>query len=108
MTNTATNPDKSPKETFDELRTLVTDYAKQETTGPLKSLGQWVGYGLAGGVMVSTGIVFVALAALRFFQTEVSWWNEREHTFALSYVMAIVVLAVGLGLAVRAMMKSDD
>ena len=39
--------DDSDKNTIDELKSLVTDYAKQQTLDPLKRLGDWVKFGFA-------------------------------------------------------------
>ena len=37
---------------------------------PLKRLLAWLGFGLLGGVFVSTGLVLLALGGLRALQTE--------------------------------------
>ena len=49
---------------------FVKTYAKQETVGPLKGAGRWIGFGLAGAFLMGLGLLFVTLGALRFFQTE--------------------------------------
>lgn len=52
-----------------ELKTLVIGYAKQETVEPLKVISKRIGWGLAGGVLVSLGLFFCVLATLRGLQT---------------------------------------
>ena len=49
---------------------LVIDYAKQETLGPLKSLGRFLVFGLVGSVALTAGAVLLLLAVLRALQTE--------------------------------------
>jgi hypothetical protein len=51
-----------------ELRTLVVGYAKQETVDPLKTLGRYLGFGLAGSIMIGTGLSLLLLALLRGLQ----------------------------------------
>lgn len=101
------NPDKSPKETFDELKELVVGYAKQETTGPLKQLGSWVAFGVAGAVLVAIGVVFLALGVLRLLQEEVSAFDGNQMS-TLPYLAALLVLAIAIGLAAVAAIKSFD
>src|SRR6202167_160296 len=49
---------------------LVIDYAKQETLGPLKSLGRFLAFGLAGSLAITAGAVLLLLPARRPFQTK--------------------------------------
>ncbi len=59
-----------PGEALAELRNVVAAYFRQEALDPLKRLGVWLGFGLAGGVFLCTGLVLLALAGLRALQTE--------------------------------------
>ena len=59
-----------PGEVLGELRDVLVAYFRQEAVEPLKRLAAWLGFGLAGGVFMSTGLVLLALAALRALQTE--------------------------------------
>lgn len=59
----------SPKETVDELKELVVAYARQETVEPLKQLGAWAGFGLAGAICMAIGGLLVCLGLLRVLQT---------------------------------------
>ena len=49
---------------------LVVEYAKQETLEPLKGLGRYVAWGIAGALLLGTGVVFLAIGALRALQDE--------------------------------------
>jgi hypothetical protein len=63
-------PDKSPQQTIQELRDLVVAYFKQETLEPLKGIGRYIGFGIAGALLLGTGVVFLAIGGLRALQTE--------------------------------------
>jgi hypothetical protein len=58
----------NPQETIRELKALVIAYAKQETLDPLKGLWRYVAYGVAGTLLIGTGVMFLALGALRALQ----------------------------------------
>lgn len=62
--------DKSVAVLGNEFLGLVIAYAKQETVDPLKSLGRFVAWGVAGAVLIATGGVLLALAAVRAAQAE--------------------------------------
>jgi len=51
-----------------ELRELVVTYAKQETIDPLRDLGRWVAFGVAGSLLMGIGVIFLTLAGLRAIQ----------------------------------------
>ncbi len=59
-----------PATALTELRDVVLAYFRQEAVDPLKRLVAWLGFGILGGVFVCTGLVLLALAALRALQTE--------------------------------------
>lgn len=88
-------------ETIRSLWQLLVDYARQETLGPLKGLGRTIGFGVGGAVLVSIGVVLLALAGLRVLQSE----TGTALTGNLSWIPYLIVVA-GLGavaaLAVRA------
>ncbi len=58
----------NPQQTIRELKELVIAYAKQETVDPLKGLGRYVAFGVAGALLLGTGIMFLAIGALRALQ----------------------------------------
>lgn len=77
---------------------LVVDYAKQETLGPLKGLGRFVAFGMAGSIALATGSVLLLLAGLRALQTEtgstfrgnLSW---LPYTITAASAVVVMVLA---------------
>lgn len=91
--------DKSLPGEAQELFQLVVGYAKQETLDPVKSLGRFVGYGMAGALLGSLGAVLLLLGALRLLQTETGEAFDGNLTF----VPYLVVLAVSGAIAAGAM-----
>ncbi len=61
---------KSIPETLAELRDLLVAYAKQETIDPLRNLGRYLGFGLGGMLLITSGVLFIALSLLRLLQDE--------------------------------------
>ncbi len=51
-----------------ELKSLIIGYAKQETIDPLKTLGRYLGFGLAGSISIGLGLSLLLLALLRGLQ----------------------------------------
>jgi FtsH-binding integral membrane protein len=80
---------------------LVKAYAQQETIGPLKGAGRWLGMGLAGAVTLALGLGLLLLGLLRLLQTE---WT-RSATGALSWVASALVLIVCVGLIALAISR---
>ena len=85
----------NPQQTVRELKDLVVAYAKQETTDPLKGLGRYVGYGLAGALLMGTGIGFLAVGLLRALEGNRGWlfhgnWSWVPYTID---VIGLVVIA---------------
>ena len=62
-----------------ELKDLVVGYAKQETVDPLRTLGRYMGFGVAGSVCIGGGVVLLLLALLRGLQ-EVTVFNDPSLT----------------------------
>lgn len=92
---------KGPAVQVAELKDLVVAYAKQETVDPLRNLGWYLFYGLAGAVSIATGIIFGLLALLRALQELPALNRPRlvngvvvaEHR--LSFAPYLIVVAVG-------------
>ena len=86
-------------ETFDDLLGLFRRYVRQETVEPLRSLGRYLLFGIAGSLMVSIGCVLVAIGVLRGFQVWAvldGWWSW------VPYLVAALLLGiVGVGVAGR-------
>lgn len=81
-----------------ELAALVVAYAKQETVEPIKALGRFVAFGLAGGILLATGWVLVSVAALRAAQVETGS-HLTGHWSWVPYVAGVLVAATGAALA---------
>ena len=80
---------------------LVKAYAMQETVGPIKGAGRWLGMGLAGAFTLALGLGLVLLGLLRLLQTE---WT-RSARGALSWVAYAIVLIVCLALIALAISR---
>jgi hypothetical protein len=76
----------SPGEVID----VVVAYAKQETLGPLRGAGRWLGAGVAGSLLLGLGSLLILLGLLRLLQTE---W-DRSATGSLSWLSYLIVLVV--------------
>jgi membrane protein implicated in regulation of membrane protease activity len=86
---------ENPQQTVRELRELVIAYAKQEASDPLTGLKRYAGFGLAGAVLIGTGVFFLAIGALRAMQQ----YGHRLTHGNFSWVPYIVVVIVMAGLA---------
>ena len=93
---------RTTQATAKELQELVVDYAKQETVDPIKNLGQYLGAGVGGSVLIGTGISFGLLAVLRLLQWIGTDENEAGQitggTFNddLSYIPYFIVVLLAL------------
>ncbi|WP_426572935.1 hypothetical protein [Aquihabitans sp. McL0605] len=85
------------KEVVTDLWILCRDYAKQETIDPVKMLGRFLGWGLAGSLALCLGIGFGALAIIRGLQTE----TGAHLTSSLNWVPYLVgLIFTGLAAAI--------
>ena len=73
-----------------ELKDLVVAYAKQETVDPVRNLGRFVAFGVAGSLLVGIGLVVLVVAALRVLQTETGS-HLRQNLSWVPYAIMIVV-----------------
>ena len=87
----------NPQQDVRELKDLVIAYAKQETVEPLKGLGRYVGYGLAGALLMGTGVCFLAIGLLRALQGNRGWLfhgNWSWMPYAIDVILLIVIAAL--------------
>lgn len=96
--------DKGVGEVIGDLWELVREYARQETIDPLKSIGRFLGYGVAGAAALSLGLLFVSLAVLRLLQTETEAHLRGSWNW-VPYLVTVVIDALVVLLAVRAIKK---
>jgi hypothetical protein len=89
---------KSVPQVISELWVLTKEYARQETVEPLKGVGRYVAYGLAGAIVGGFGVVLLLLSLLRgiqdhggdFFDGNMSW---------LPYVIVLAVAGILVAIA---------
>ena len=93
--------DKSLPAEAQDLFQLVVGYAKQETLDPIKNLGRFVGYGMAGALLGSLGVVFLLLGGLRLLQTETGSAFDGKLTW-IPYVLVLIVSGAIAGGALKA------
>lgn len=90
---------KSIPEIVQELWELLRDYAKQEMVDPVKDLGRYLKWGLTGVVLLTLGIFFLALGALRALQTQTGDLFDDGMLSSVPYLIVVVALAVVMGVA---------
>ena len=93
-------PDGLPGMATDLWR-LVLGYVKQETLDPIKGLGRFLGFGLAGALVGSLGLVLLLLGVLRLLQTETGSTFDGRLTW-IPYVLVVVASAAVAGGALKA------
>ena len=81
-----------------ELWDLVVAYAKQETLDPLRSLGRFIGFGVAGALLMVVGLVLISAGGLRALQVETNDHLTGNWSWAPYGILAVFCLAVA-GLA---------
>jgi hypothetical protein len=88
-------------ETFNELKAMLTDYARQETRDPLTLLGKWVAFGVAGALLVAIGLGYLAFGLLRWLQSIDGLSGDTRNFWP--YLITFGGLLVCIGLAGWAM-----
>jgi ABC-type Mn2+/Zn2+ transport system permease subunit len=99
--------EKSIPQVLGELKEMTVAYAKQETVDPLKGLGRYVLFGVAGSLLLALGIILLTLSGLRALQT-----HTDEHLTGnwnwVPYLAALVLLGILIGLAVMAIKPKES
>lgn len=76
---------------------LVVDYVKQETLTPLKGLGRYLVFGIAGSILLCGGLVLLLIALLRALQEETGGFFGGSLTWAPYLIVGgAAVLLMGL------------
>ena len=87
----------APDRTSGDLPDLLRRYVRQETMDPLRSLGRFLGLGIAGSLMIGAWVVLVAVGALRLLQD----WSALSGSWSwvpyLVVAMALSTIAVLAG-----------
>jgi Flp pilus assembly protein TadB len=73
---------------------LIIDYIKQETLNPLKGLGRFMLFGVAGSVALAIGLVILSVAFLRLLQGETGTTFTGDWSWAPYLICAVAVVAV--------------
>ncbi len=73
---------------------LVIDYVKQETLTPLRGLGRYILFGVAGSVALAVGLVILAVSFLRFLQGETDGAFDGNLSWLPYLIVTVVVVAV--------------
>lgn len=93
--------DKPDDASLGEVIEFVKTYAKQETVGPLKGAGRWLGYGAAAAFVMGLGLVLILFGVLRAVQYEF----DRSATGSLSWLAYVVTLVLTLILLAVTMLR---
>lgn len=91
---------------FNELLSLVIAYAKQETVVPLKNLGRYVAWGLAGAIFFAAGGAMLTLTAVRVVQAETGHHLRGDLTW-VPYLGGVVIAGLGAVWATARIVKGD-
>jgi hypothetical protein len=75
---------------------LVLAYVKQETIGPLRQLGRFLIYGIAGSVALAIGAVLGLVAVLRLLQEETGTFHGSLSWIPYLIVSVLAIVIIGL------------
>ncbi len=90
---------KNVPEILQDLKDLLISYAKQETVDPLRNLGRFLGFGLAGIAMLTLGTFLIGMALLRFVQTMTGDWVNDPWSW-VPYLAPITFWGLVIGIAI--------
>ncbi len=96
--------DKSLLDQVRELWQLVLAYLRQETVEPVRNLGRFVLFGLAGSLVLGLGLILLMLAGLRALQTETGAHFQGNNSW-IPYFIVLVASAILIGAAVAGISK---
>ncbi len=82
-------------------------YAQQETIGPLKGAGRWLGFGFAGSFALGLGLLFVLLGALRLLQTEFDSWATTGAWSWAAYLAVFALAAILLFFTIKRIQQDN-
>lgn len=94
-------PPSSEEASLGEVLDFVKAYARQETVGPLKGAGRWIGFGIGGAFALGLGLLFVLLGVLRLLQTEFDSWATTAAWSWAAYFAVFAVTAILLAITIK-------
>ena len=77
-----------------ELRDLIVAYLKQETVVPLKQLGRYLAFGVAGSLLMGVGVILWSLGLLRLLQTQTGDTFAGDWSW-VPYLIVFAALVIG-------------
>jgi len=78
-----------------ELRDMVVAYVKQETLVPLRQLGRYIGFGIAGSLLLGLGAALLGVGGLRAMQTETGETFTGDWSWAPYLIVVFALLLCG-------------
>lgn len=102
---TSRPPSRRDQVSVGEVIDTVTAYVKQETVGPLKGAGRWIGFGAAGALALGLGLLLLLLGLLRLLQTEWEWSASGRWSW-VSYLVVLVACVTLLALTMSRINKT--
>jgi hypothetical protein len=111
MSDPATPSTRSESASLGEVIDYVKNYAKQETVGPLKGAGRWIGFGAAGAICLGLGLSLVLLGLLRVLQSEWQWAATGRMSwlpYAIVMVVCLLLLAVVMSRIPKSFLNKQD
>lgn len=95
MAHRITKPDRpTVPELSSGLWELVLGYLKQETLEPVKALGRYVAFGLAGSIVAVIGLVLLIVAGLRAIEEDTGTTFHGSNSWIPYAICAVGTLAV--------------
>jgi hypothetical protein len=91
---------------LNDLLALTVGYAKQETVVPLRNLGRYIAWGVAGAVLFATGGAMLTLTAVRVVQSETGRHLHGDLTW-VPYLAGVVVASGGVFWALIRILRGD-
>jgi len=101
-----TEPPRGDDVSIQEVVDSVKQYALQETVGPIKNAGRWLGFGVAAAFALGIGLSIVLLGVLRLIQTE---WDRvaRGSLSWIPYLITLIVAGIIMWITVSRINKSS-